>query len=88
MPQVEGAATEAAHAATERFNAGETIIGHVANSPIDHPLIQPADDRRDRFVDHQARADAVDRRRGDAHVRDQCSCVATLAMVRWSRRVR
>jgi len=41
MPQVhEGAAAEAAHAATERFNAGETIIGHVANSPIDHPLLQ------------------------------------------------
>src|SRR4029434_437383 len=40
MPQVEGAAAEAAHAATERFNAGETIIGHVANSPIDHPLFQ------------------------------------------------
>jgi F-type H+-transporting ATPase subunit a len=32
-------AAEAGHAATETFNAGETIIGHVANSPIDHPLI-------------------------------------------------
>jgi F-type H+-transporting ATPase subunit a len=30
------AATEAAPGA---FNAGETIIGHVANSPLDHPLI-------------------------------------------------
>ena len=39
MPQVEGAAAEAAHAATERFNAGETIIGHVANSGHEHPLI-------------------------------------------------
>ena len=32
-------AAEAAHAAPEAFNAGEVIIGHVANSPIDHPLI-------------------------------------------------
>jgi len=32
-------AAEAGHAATGTFNAGETIIGHVANSPIDHPLI-------------------------------------------------
>ena len=34
---------EAQHAATETareaFNAGETIIGHVANSSVDHPLI-------------------------------------------------
>jgi F-type H+-transporting ATPase subunit a len=30
---------EAAHAASEAFNAGEVIIGHVANTPIDHPLI-------------------------------------------------
>ena len=27
------------HAASEGFNAGETIINHVSNSPIDHPLI-------------------------------------------------
>ena len=27
------------HAAAETFNAGETIIGHVANSSLDHPLI-------------------------------------------------
>jgi F-type H+-transporting ATPase subunit a len=27
------------HAAAEGFNAGETIIEHVSNSPIDHPLI-------------------------------------------------
>jgi F-type H+-transporting ATPase subunit a len=27
------------HAATQGFNAGEVIIGHIANSPIDHPLI-------------------------------------------------
>ena len=33
------AAEEAAHAAPETFDAGTTIIGHVANSPIDHPLI-------------------------------------------------
>jgi F-type H+-transporting ATPase subunit a len=30
---------EAGHAASETFNAGETIISHVANSPLDHPLI-------------------------------------------------
>src|SRR4029450_2042320 len=29
---------EAAQSA-EKLNPGETIIGHVANSPIDHPLI-------------------------------------------------
>jgi F-type H+-transporting ATPase subunit a len=33
------AAEEAGHAAPETFDAGTTIIGHVANSPIDHPLI-------------------------------------------------
>ena len=32
-------AGEAAEAAAEGFNAGETIIEHVANSSIDHPLI-------------------------------------------------
>jgi F-type H+-transporting ATPase subunit a len=32
-------AAEAAHTASEKLNPGETIIGHVANSPIDHPLI-------------------------------------------------
>jgi F-type H+-transporting ATPase subunit a len=32
-------AGEAAHAASDVFNAGDTIIGHVANSPLDHPLI-------------------------------------------------
>src|SRR5688572_23456582 len=37
-PAAHGAA-EAAHGAAEAFNAGELIIGHVANSPIDHPLI-------------------------------------------------
>ena len=35
----EPAADAAAHGASEAFNAGETIIGHVANSSIDHPLI-------------------------------------------------
>ena len=34
------AAQHAATAAAEgKFNAGDTIIGHVANSPLDHPLI-------------------------------------------------
>ena len=33
------AAQEAGHAASETFDAGTTIIGHVANSPIEHPLI-------------------------------------------------
>ena len=38
MQAPEGVA-EATHTAAEGFNAGETIIGHVANSPIEHPLI-------------------------------------------------
>src|SRR5215213_3984912 len=33
------AAEHAAEKAAEGFNAGEVIIGHVANSPLDHPLI-------------------------------------------------
>jgi F-type H+-transporting ATPase subunit a len=33
------AAEEAGHAATEAFDAGTTILGHVANSPLEHPLI-------------------------------------------------
>jgi F-type H+-transporting ATPase subunit a len=33
------ATEEAGHAAPEAFDAGTTILGHVANSPIDHPLI-------------------------------------------------
>jgi F-type H+-transporting ATPase subunit a len=33
------AAEEAGHAAPEAFDAGTIILGHVANSPIDHPLI-------------------------------------------------
>ena len=33
------AAEEAGHAAAEGFDAGSTIIGHVANSSLDHPLI-------------------------------------------------
>jgi F-type H+-transporting ATPase subunit a len=37
--QVEHAATPAAEHAAKAFNAGETIIGHVANSSLDHPLI-------------------------------------------------
>jgi F-type H+-transporting ATPase subunit a len=32
-------AAEAAHGASQTFDAGETIIAHVANSPLDHPLI-------------------------------------------------
>jgi len=47
IEQVQAPAAEAAahggetvaEAAAEAFNAGEVIIGHVANSPIDHPLI-------------------------------------------------
>jgi F-type H+-transporting ATPase subunit a len=31
--------TAVEHAATQGFNAGEVIIEHIANSPIDHPLI-------------------------------------------------
>jgi F-type H+-transporting ATPase subunit a len=38
QPETEPAA-DAAEAAAEGFNAGEVIIEHVANSPIDHPLI-------------------------------------------------
>ena len=41
--EAQHAADAAQHAATAaadgKFNAGETIIGHVANSPLDHPLI-------------------------------------------------
>jgi F-type H+-transporting ATPase subunit a len=32
-------AIESLPAAPDRFDAGEVIIGHVANSPLDHPLI-------------------------------------------------
>lgn len=32
-------AADAAHGASEGFDAGTTIIGHVANSPLEHPLI-------------------------------------------------
>lgn len=35
----EAAAHGSGHAAAEGFNAGETIINHVSNSPLDHPLI-------------------------------------------------
>jgi F-type H+-transporting ATPase subunit a len=42
-PSAETAAAEAGHAAAEAaaegFNAGETIIEHVANSSLEHPLI-------------------------------------------------
>jgi F-type H+-transporting ATPase subunit a len=37
-PEIAHAAAEAA-TASEKINPGETIIGHVANSPVDHPLI-------------------------------------------------
>ena len=37
--QVEHAAQPAAEHAAKAFNAGETIIAHVANSSLDHPLI-------------------------------------------------
>jgi len=33
------AAEEAGHAASGAFDAGATILGHVANSPLEHPLI-------------------------------------------------
>ncbi|MCC7186203.1 MAG: F0F1 ATP synthase subunit A [Acidobacteria bacterium] len=33
------AAAEAAAKAGQKFNAGEVLVGHVANSPLDHPLI-------------------------------------------------
>ena len=36
---VEAAQHAASAAADGKFNAGETIIGHVANSPLEHPLI-------------------------------------------------
>lgn len=32
-------AADAAHGASDAFDASSTIIGHVANSPLDHPLI-------------------------------------------------
>jgi F-type H+-transporting ATPase subunit a len=39
MLQLPPAAEHAAEGAAEKFNAGETIIEHVSNSPADHPLI-------------------------------------------------
>ena len=40
MAQLEAQLQEhAAEAASEGFNAGETIIEHVSNSSLDHPLI-------------------------------------------------
>jgi len=43
QPEAQHAAETAQHAATAaadgKFNAGDTIIGHVANSSLDHPLI-------------------------------------------------
>jgi F-type H+-transporting ATPase subunit a len=36
----EHAAAEAGHAASGPFDAGATILSHVADSPIDHPLIR------------------------------------------------
>jgi F-type H+-transporting ATPase subunit a len=35
----QAAAHGGGHAAAEGFNAGETIINHVSNSPLAHPLI-------------------------------------------------
>src|SRR5215204_6313984 len=32
-------AADAGHGASEGFDAGATILSHVANSPADHPLI-------------------------------------------------
>ena len=40
QPEAHEAVAQGAHeAAAEGFNAGEVIIGHVSNSPLDHPLI-------------------------------------------------
>jgi len=39
QPESAEPAADASEAAAEGFNAGEVIIEHVANSPIDHPLI-------------------------------------------------
>ena len=39
MPQPTQGAEHAVETAGEGFNAGEVIIGHVANSSLDHPLI-------------------------------------------------
>ena len=70
--EAQHAADAAQHAAAApgKFNAGETIIGHVANSSLDHPLIHLPKVLGDRLLRHQARADALDRggdhlRRGD-----------------------
>ena len=38
-PAAEHAAADAGHAAAESFDAGATILGHVANSPSEHPLL-------------------------------------------------
>ncbi len=40
QPDAHEAVAQGAHeAAAEGFNAGELLIGHVSNSPLDHPLI-------------------------------------------------
>jgi F-type H+-transporting ATPase subunit a len=39
QPEAHEAAAGAHQAATEGFNAGDVIITHVSNSPLDHPLI-------------------------------------------------
>ena len=50
---------EAADGAAEKFDAGKTIIEHVSNSGLDHPLIHLPTHARHRLLGHQARADAV-----------------------------
>ena len=50
---------EHAAEAAEKFNAGKTIIEHVSNSSIDHPLFHLPTIARDRLLGDQARADAV-----------------------------
>jgi F-type H+-transporting ATPase subunit a len=39
MPQPSHGADAAVETASQGFNAGEVIVGHVADSPLDHPLI-------------------------------------------------
>lgn len=39
MTDVTNVIAQEAHAASEKFNAADTIIGHVANSGLDHPLL-------------------------------------------------
>ena len=60
----------APEAAAEGFNAGTTIIEHVSNSSLEHPLIHLPTHHGRRLLGHQARPDAVDRRRHHLRGRD------------------